>query len=273
MAYKPLFISSNLFLQQLKRKYGARSGGFSGTLDPFAKGCLIVAFGQYTKLFRFLAKTPKRYRATLWLGAESCTLDLEKITRIERVQRQEIGAINDAFAAQTGEIWQVPPKYSALRIDGQRSYKLALSGADYELQKRTITVHSLEMISYAHPFITFECSVSEGCYVRSIGRDIAAHLGVSGSLSFLERINEGRLVFDHEKPLNPIGFIDLPRNRYFGDDNDILNGKKAILDGLENRSDGVYLIKCSDFFAIISIENCRIKYLQGHLPCPTNEQD
>ena len=266
MAYKPLFISSNNYLQQLKHKYGAHSGGFSGTLDPFAKGTLIVAFGQHTKLFRFFAKTPKRYRATLWLGAESSTLDLERVAKIERVERLEMGAISDAFAAHTGEIWQIPPKYSALRIDGRRSYKLALNGEEFELQKRKTTIYSLELISYCHPFISIECTVSEWCYVRSIGRDIAAYLGAHGSLSFLERINEGRFVYEDEKPLNPIDFIDLPRNNYSGDENDLFHGKKTVWNGLENRADGVYLIKCSNFFVIISIENSRVKYLQGHLP-------
>ena len=77
---KPKNISSNFYLKRIKWKYKVKKAGFSGTLDPFANGCLITAFGQYTKLFRFLKKTPKIYRATLWLGADSETLDIEKIT-------------------------------------------------------------------------------------------------------------------------------------------------------------------------------------------------
>ena len=82
VAYKPSFVSSNRFLSSVKKRYKVKKAGFSGTLDPFAKGVLIVAFGQYTKLFRYLKKSPKRYRATLWIGAKSPTLDIEKVTRI-----------------------------------------------------------------------------------------------------------------------------------------------------------------------------------------------
>ena len=76
---KPIFISSNFYLRKIKRKYNTKKAGFSGTLDPFATGCLIVAFGQYTKLFQFLKKTPKTYRTTIWLGATSTSLDIENI--------------------------------------------------------------------------------------------------------------------------------------------------------------------------------------------------
>ena len=77
---KPLHISSNFYLRKIKRKYKTKKAGFSGTLDPFACGCLIVGFGQYTKLFQFLKKTPKTYRTTIWLGATSNSLDNENIT-------------------------------------------------------------------------------------------------------------------------------------------------------------------------------------------------
>ena len=83
---KPLFISSNQYLGKIKKRYKNKKAGFSGTLDPFAKGCLIVAFGQYTKLFQFLKKTPKKYKATLFLGAYSETLDIEKISKVEQIE-------------------------------------------------------------------------------------------------------------------------------------------------------------------------------------------
>ncbi|NOR57845.1 MAG: tRNA pseudouridine(55) synthase TruB, partial [Sulfurimonas sp.] len=86
VAYKPTGISSNFFLSQLKRKYQNKKAGFSGTLDPFAKGVLLIGFGSHTKLFRFLDKTPKSYRATLWLGAASDSLDTELIENVEILQ-------------------------------------------------------------------------------------------------------------------------------------------------------------------------------------------
>lgn len=85
VAYKPSGITSNLFLSRLKRKYDNKKAGFTGTLDPFAKGVLIIGMGSHTKLFRFLDKTPKTYRATLWLGAHSDSLDTEMIDKVEEI--------------------------------------------------------------------------------------------------------------------------------------------------------------------------------------------
>ena len=110
VARKPSFIGSNRFLSQIKRKYGVKKAGFSGTLDPFACGTLIIAFGQYTKLFRFLKKSPKRYRATLWLGASSPTLDIEKIEKIEDVPSFDRDQILDVVSSFCGKVTYHPPK-------------------------------------------------------------------------------------------------------------------------------------------------------------------
>ena len=84
---KPMFVSSNSYLNRIKRKYKNKKAGFSGTLDPFAKGCLIVAFGQYAKLFKYLSKTPKTYKAVIWLGVESDSFDIENIINIDLVEK------------------------------------------------------------------------------------------------------------------------------------------------------------------------------------------
>ena len=90
VAFKPAEMSSNAFLGQIKKRYKNKKAGYSGTLDPFAKGVLIVAFGQYTKLFRFLKKTPKTYQATLWLGVKSLSLDNKNIQEIKVIKGFEI---------------------------------------------------------------------------------------------------------------------------------------------------------------------------------------
>ncbi len=92
---KPIFISSNFYLKRIKRKFKVKKAGFSGTLDPFAKGCLITAFGQYTKLFRFLKKVPKTYRATLWLGTTSLSGDIENVTSIEESSKLNVEDIKN----------------------------------------------------------------------------------------------------------------------------------------------------------------------------------
>jgi len=111
---KPIFISSNFYLRKIKRKYKTKKAGFSGTLDPFATGCLIVAFGQYTKLFQFLKKTPKTYRTTIWLGAQSTSLDIENIDVPSTMPKKlDINNIKSELLKLVGELTYLPPKYSA----------------------------------------------------------------------------------------------------------------------------------------------------------------
>lgn len=266
MARKPPFISSNRFLGQLKRRYGIKSAGFSGTLDPFACGCLIVAFGQYTRLFQYLAKSPKRYRATLYLGAHSQSLDLEQIESIMPVNPLETTAIKAAMATLTGEQMQVPPRFSALKINGRRAYTLARSGEAFEIKARPVTIHSLSLLSYCHPFLTFEAEVSEGTYIRTLAADLAEKLGTFGALTYLERLSEGRLHDENERALDPLSVIDLPHNRYRGDEADLYLGRKLKAADFEQTKEGVYLIEAAAFFVIIEIIGDRGHYRLGRMP-------
>lgn len=261
VAYKPAGISSNRFLSEIKRRYHVKKAGFSGTLDPFAKGVLIVAFGQYTKLFRFLKKTPKRYRATLWLGAESETLDIEKVERIIEIPPFQQKTIEKTLEHLKGKIRYLPPRYSAKKIGGRRAYDLARQQREFALESIESEIYDLRLIHYAHPFVTFEVTISEGGYIRSIGALIAERLGVSGILSALERLGEGDFVYENERPLNPPDYIDLPRNRYLGDSEDILLGRKLDLLKFEKREEGEYILVLDKIVSIIEIRENRISYL------------
>ena len=110
---KPIFRTSNGYMRYVKYKYNTKKVGFSGTLDPFATGCLIVATGQYTKLFQYLKKTPKSYKATLWLGANSPSLDIEKIDSIKEVKPCAIEQIKEILTSLLGQLTYYPPKYCA----------------------------------------------------------------------------------------------------------------------------------------------------------------
>jgi len=258
---KPIFISSNFYLKRIKRKFKVKKAGFSGTLDPFAKGCLITAFGQYTKLFRFLKKTPKTYRATLWLGASSLSGDIENITSIEDVKRLNDQDIKNELKKLLGDITYTPPIYSAKKIDGKRAYELAREGREVKMKPSTMHVFNTRFIHYRHPFITFESSVSEGSYIRSLAQVLVQNLNSSGTLSCLDRLNEGEFFFDGEKELNPLPFLDVEENIYTGSKEWIEFGKKIELSYLEKKEDGEYLLKFDDFFSIISIENEKVSYL------------
>ncbi len=271
VAYKPTGISSNFFLSQLKRKYKNKKAGFTGTLDPFAKGVLIVGFGSHTKLFRFLNKTPKKYRATLWLGAKSDSLDTEMIENIEMLKELGEDKVKSVVKSLEGELEYEPPIFSAKRIDGHRAYDLARAGKEFTLNKINSTIYETKLISYCHPFVTFEATVSEGTYIRSLGRIVASRLGVEfGSLSALERLNEGQFRYDNEKALDIKKSLNIPLNIYNGDSDNLKYGRVLALDDLEIKEDGYYWLDNGDNISVINIQNSIVKYELGRIHVSTS---
>jgi len=258
---KPMFRSSNSYLNQIKRKYKNKKAGFSGTLDPFACGCLIVAFGQYSKLFKYLKKTPKTYRAVVWLGARSESFDIENIIDIKAEERVDNQLLEKEILNLIGEIEYTPPKFSAKKIDGKRAYDLARAGEEFEMKKSIMNIVDTKFISYSHPFITFEATVSEGSYIRSLAQILLERINRVGTLSYLNRLNEGEFFYENEKDLNPLDYLDLEENIYLGTKEWLDNGKKINIDFLEIKDDGDYLIKFDNFFSIIQIKNNDVKYL------------
>jgi tRNA pseudouridine55 synthase len=257
---KPIFRSSNGYMGYVKRKYNTKKVGFSGTLDPFATGCLIVATGQYPKLFQYLKKTPKAYTATLWLGANSQSLDIENIDSIKEVSKFTINDIYQALESLRGELTYYPPKYSAKKINGKRAYNLARAGEEVELKQITSTIYDIHLIHYNHPFIHFEAMVSEGTYIRSLGAMIADKLGVDATLSSLRRDYEGKFSFEDEKALNPLHYLKIPQNIYTGDDEYMELGKKLYIEYFETKEDGEYWVETENFFSIIEIRDGEVKY-------------
>ena len=263
---KPIFRTSNGYMGYVKRKYGTKKVGFSGTLDPFATGCLIVATGQYTKLFQYLNKTPKSYKATLWLGANSPSLDIEKIDSIKEVPSFTDEQIKEVLNSLQGELTYYPPKFCAKKINGKRAYELAREGLEVELKTITSTIHEIKLLHYNHPFIHFEAKVSEGTYIRSLGALIADKLGVDGTLSSLHRIHEGAFYYDDEKALDPFTRLAIPSNIYTGEEEYLELGKKLSIEYFETQTEGVYLIETANFFSIIEIVNKEVKYRFNRIP-------
>lgn len=265
VAYKPSGMVSNHFLSRIKRRYNVKKAGFSGTLDPFAQGVLIIAFGQFTKLFRFLKKAPKTYRATLWIGASSPTLDIEKIEKVEQMMPFHPDSVNFILKGMIGKITYLPPKYSAKKVEGARAYDLARADKDFELKAITSTIYDCHLIHYAHPFLTFEVTISEGGYVRSLGALIAQKLGFAGSLSALERLNEGDFTYENEKELNPLDYLELASNAYLGDPHDILLGRKLSVEDFEKQEEGIYQIVIDEVLSVVEISANGVEYLLNSL--------
>lgn len=268
-ANKPAGVSSNQFLTRLKRKYKLGKCGYSGTLDPFASGLLLVGVGAYTRLFDYLDKRSKVYEATLWLGVESESLDIERIERVECVKEVEVERIVELFASLVGEVEYIPPRFSAKHINGKRAYELAREGVEFELEKSVMRVFELTLLSYQHPFISFRAKVSEGAYIRSLGERIAKELGYSGALSALKRVSEGSVRLQSQELVKldvfshlALSKIELPH--YY---NEIANGKKITIKESFIQNNTPYLIVFDDFFSIIEVnENREIKYRLNRIP-------
>ena len=257
---KPIFRSSNGYMGYVKRKYHTKKVGFSGTLDPFATGCLIVATGRYTKLFNYLDKAPKTYRATLWLGVNSPTLDIESVDSIKDIEPFDPSHISKILDSFLGELSYYPPKYSAKKINGKRAYELAREGREVDLGAITSTIYGIKLLNYNHPFVHFEAEVSEGTYIRSLGHLIADKLGFDGTLSSLHRVNEGEFSFKNEKALDPLKYLKIPFNVYLGDDEYLELGKRLYIEYFEEKRDGCYIVVTENFFSIIEIRDSIVSY-------------
>lgn len=267
VAYKPSGIGSNSYLSRLKRRYRVKKAGFSGTLDPFAKGVLIVAFGSYTRLFRFLQKTPKSYRATLWLGAHSDTLDIEAVKQIDTLDPINEQVLRDAVTSLEGDVSYHPPIFSAKRIDGRRAYDLAREGREVQLETICSKVYRIEMLNYCHPFVTFEATVSEGTYIRSLGRLICEKLGLEGgALSALERLREGKFCYTDEKALDIRDYLNMPKNRYLLDTGTVLLGQKLRREDFERQENGTYWIDNGESISILEFDDEGVHYLLNKVP-------
>lgn len=162
--------------------------GHCGTLDPLATGLLIVVVGkEYTRRAGEFSKLDKTYEVTMKLGEISSTGDEEgdKTAVSDTIPAQK--AVQEALQRFTGRIMQVPPQFSAMKINGQRAYKLARKGEAVELEARPVTIHSNEFKSYSYPYIQFTSHVSSGTYIRSLVADIGNELGTGAYMSDLRR--------------------------------------------------------------------------------------
>lgn len=182
---------------QLRRETGVKKikVGHTGTLDPLATGLLVLVVGSYTKRVPELSKADKTYKVTMKLGETSTTGDEEgtktKSSEQRAVSDEELQAVLDRFV---GEIEQIPPAYSAIKINGQRAYKLARAGKEVVIEPRKVTIYEIADVAYKHPFVTYTTKVSSGTYIRTLVEDIGKTLGTGAYMSELRRNQVG--VFD-----------------------------------------------------------------------------
>lgn len=205
---KPAGISSAKAIALLKKKAGLHKVGHTGTLDPFATGVLICCVNQATRLARFFLKGNKKYQGTLLLGTETDTLDMtgKVIATCDHFDFPE-EHLHSVFRRFVGEIDQVPPVYSALKINGVRLYKLARKGRPVQKSARRVMISSLEILKIDLPKIDFQVACSAGTYIRTLCADIGRELGCGSHLQRLRRIESCGFTIDQSVTLEEIGTI------------------------------------------------------------------
>ena len=193
--------------RQLRDHFGRKiKVGHTGTLDPFATGLLILLSGQMTKKSANFLKLDKTYEATLKLGFTSSTGDPEGEIAPYQPQNStgsapSLSDIKTTLQQFIGEQLQTVPRFSAVKIHGQRAYKLARSGADFETPTRQITIYDLEVLSYAYPELKIRCHVSSGTYIRTLAEDLGTALGTGAYLTALRRTTVGKYSITDAKSL------------------------------------------------------------------------
>jgi tRNA pseudouridine55 synthase len=209
---KPAGMTSFGVVARVRRVMSAQAGrkvkvGHTGTLDPFATGLMILVLGNECKRAGEYTKLDKVYEATFILGQESSTGDPEgELTSISDRVPSAL-EIRDVLAQFTGEIRQRPPIFSAIKIDGQRAYKLARDGQKVEMPERNVTVYSSELIDYTYPKLRVRVHVSSGTYIRSLAVDIGQSLGTGAYCAQLRRISIAQWCVDDATPLSAFGII------------------------------------------------------------------
>jgi tRNA pseudouridine55 synthase len=206
---KPVGLGSTPAVSRVRRLFGARKAGHGGTLDPLASGVLPIALGEATKTVPFVMDGRKEYRFTLCFGQARSTEDAEGEVTATSDLRPADGEIRRALAAFVGDVEQVPPAFSALKVEGKRAYDLARAGEPVDLKPRRVLIERLALLGRPDTdHADFVVSCGKGTYIRSLGRDLALALGTVGHLSALRRTAVG--------PFREDAAISLPKLEALG---------------------------------------------------------
>ncbi|MEP7126464.1 MAG: tRNA pseudouridine(55) synthase TruB [Byssovorax sp.] len=219
---KPVGPTSHDCVGKARRKLGTRRVGHAGTLDPMASGVLVLLVGEGTKLGPYLTAHPKRYRARITFGVATDTLDREgqetASAAIPAWLRDELAAVArgeapgsrlaEAFASELARTAQIPPAFSAIKIDGRRSYDRARKGEEIAMPEREVTLRAITAVgadaALDHPFLDVDLDVSKGYYVRSFARDLGARLDLPSHLGALRRTASGPFTLERAVALDDL---------------------------------------------------------------------
>lgn len=202
---KPIGLTSHDVVQIIRRGTGIRRAGHTGTLDPRASGVLVVLVGPAVRLSEYVSASDKRYQATIQLGRSTNTYDSEgavtKAAPLEDISEDRFEEILQGFV---GEIEQVPPPYSAVKVKGKKAYEMARKGKEVNLEPRIINVFNLEVLEWAPPEVVIDVYCSSGTYVRSLANDLGDALGTGAHLIGLRRTKSGQFTLRDAVPLRSL---------------------------------------------------------------------
>jgi len=202
---KPLGMTSTQAVGKVRWLFGAEKAGHGGTLDPLATGLLPIALGEATKTVSAAMDGVKTYRFEVKWGEERSTDDLEGIVTMCSTIRPSMEGIESILTRFKGDIQQVPPSFSAIKVEGERAYDLARSGTDVVLASRAVRIVELRLIGVSgQDSATFEVTCGKGTYVRSLARDMGRALGCLGHVTMLRRLAVGPLTEAHMIPLEKL---------------------------------------------------------------------
>jgi len=204
---KPLDLTSTDAVGRVRRAFNAQKAGHAGTLDPLASGVLPIALGEATKTVPYLMEADKTYRFTIAWGKTTASFDLEGAVILTSDVRPSAAQVRDALPAFVGETLQVPPVYSAIKVDGARAYDLAREGVEVELKARPVLIHRAELMEASEDRAVLEIDCGKGTYVRAMVRDLAERLGACGHVSALRRTRVGR--FSEQNAISLEKLMDL----------------------------------------------------------------
>ena len=177
----------------IRKIFGTKKVGHAGTLDPAAVGVLPVAVGRATKFIEYISDFDKTYRAEILFGVKTSTGDFEGeiISQVKNIQLPPKPALKSILAQFTGEIEQIPPKHSAIKIHGQKAYNLARKNIEFEMPRRVVTINKIEILRVEENILTLEIDCAKGTYIRSLAVDIGESLKLPATLKFLQRVRVG----------------------------------------------------------------------------------
>ncbi|MCK5471952.1 tRNA pseudouridine(55) synthase TruB [Candidatus Gracilibacteria bacterium] len=202
---KPKGITSHDAVAFARRRLKIRKIGHAGTLDPLATGVLVLGIGSATRLLEYIQNCEKEYEAEITFGATSSTDDVEgeltPFPNSERFTREELEKVLSEFI---GAIHQIPPKFSAIKINGKTAYRLAREGKEVKLKPRLVEIHSLTLSKFEYPKAEISIRCGSGTYIRSLARDLGARLGAGAFLSKLTRTRVGDFPINRALPLKSI---------------------------------------------------------------------